>query len=348
MVTLGRRRGELLRRTTRRGNLFVDGRPATAAERRSYGTAFGRTDLSFAGAAREPADRPLASALPPLGRWRKATEATMALISGRPLREVSVQDFPSDEFGDNYFIRGGYGAYLARLASGLPAALGCPVHRVGWSGPGVTLDTAGGPVKARAVLVTVPVPVLAAGAIRFDPGLPDDVADALSAFLPGSYEHVVLNWPGSPFAGADRLTKLIGRRFDAALLTGMDRAPFHYLELDHATLSSLRGGAEVARFARDLLRDAFGARALGTLRVLHVTDWRHDPHSLCSWSVVPPGRTAARDVISRPLGDRVWFAGEASSRSLWGTAGGAWEEGERAAGEIAAALGAVPKPGETT
>ena len=53
---------------------------------------------------------------------------------------------------------------------------------------------------------------------------------------------------------------------------------------------------------------------------------------------VPPGLYAIRDVLKAPVGERIWFAGEALSRALWGTAGGAWAEGERAAGEIAARL----------
>jgi monoamine oxidase len=39
-----------------------------------------------------------------------------------------------------------------------------------------------------------------------------------------------------------------------------------------------------------------------------------------------------------PVGERIWFAGEALSQAQWGTVGGAWEEGERAADTIAARL----------
>jgi monoamine oxidase len=54
--------------------------------------------------------------------------------------------------------------------------------------------------------------------------------------------------------------------------------------------------------------------------------------------VVPPGFFAARDTLKAPVGERIWFAGEALSRAQWGTAGGAWEEGERAAREIVGRL----------
>ena len=39
----------------------------------------------------------------------------------------------------------------------------------------------------------------------------------------------------------------------------------------------------------------------------------------------------ARKVLSEPLRERLWFAGEAVHENLWGTVGGAWEAGERAA-----------------
>ncbi len=66
------------------------------------------------------ADRPAAQALPPgLGPWGERVSLVHGLVSGRPLGEISLHDFPSMEYGDNFFIAGGYGAYLARLAAGL-------------------------------------------------------------------------------------------------------------------------------------------------------------------------------------------------------------------------------------
>jgi monoamine oxidase len=56
--------------------------------------------------------------------------------------------------------------------------------------------------------------------------------------------------------------------------------------------------------------------------------------------VVPPGRRDDRAILAEPVGERIWIAGEATSRTQWGTAGGAWEEGERAAQRVLAQLGA--------
>lgn len=341
LVRLGRDRGEPLRMAPGQGHVWIGGRCATRAERLEHSRGFERADRAFGGASRNEADVSISRAVPPLGRWRGAIEATMALISGRPLDEVSAQDFPSEEFGDNHFIRGGYGSYLARLASGLPIRLSCPVEAIDWSGSGVRLMTARGEVTARACIVTVPTPLLKAGSIRFAPGLPPATSNAIEGFLPGIYEHVVLAWPDTPFRGADRLTKVTTERASYGLLTNIEGGPIHYLELDYATVRAVGGRDRLARFARTFLSGAFGHAAIRNLRVLGVTDWFHDPWSLSSWSVVPPGRVPIRAEMARPVDGRLWFAGEAVSKAMWGTVGGAWEEGERAAREIFASLGAA-------
>lgn len=348
LVTLGPAIGAPVRRAPSGGQIFVDGRAPPRPMREQQGRAFDRTDRAIAIAARNATDTDIGSVVPPLGPWGRATEATFALVSGRPLDEVSVKDFPSEEFGNNYFVRGGYGAMVARLASGLPVALSCAVWRIDWSGRGVVLHTSHGRVTARAAIVTVPVPVLNAGAIAFTPALPNGVASAIGAFLPGVYEHVILNWPHAPLAGPDRLAKLVGRRESLGMMAWMDGAPFHYLELDYAAVASARGcdGARLARRARGFLQRQFGTRALDRLRILAVTDWLSDPHALSSWAVAPPGEHGARDALRQPVGERIWFAGEATSRAQWGTVGGAWEEGEAAASHVVAAL-ERRRPGST-
>jgi monoamine oxidase len=246
------------------------------------------------------------------------------------------------EYADNRFIAGGFGAYLARLARGLPIRLGVAVEHVDWSGAGVRVETRAGTLQARAAIVTAPMIVLQQGYLRFTPDLPTSSADEIHGFTAGVYEHVVLHWPAAPFRGPDRLANLVGGRHNPpGLLTRIDGTPFHFFELDLPSARRLDGRDPdaPARLARLVLAEHFGPRALRGLSIPHATAWRHDPWSLASWAVVPPGFAPIREHLKAPLGDRIWFAGEALSREQWGTVGGAWEEGERAAGEIAAVLG---------
>jgi monoamine oxidase len=345
LVRLGEARGEPLRIAAQEGHVRVGRRPGRPAEAAALARAFTAADRAMSdGAARGGPDRPAASAVPPgLGPFGRRVERVHGLVSGRPLDEVSLQDFPSMEYGDNRFIAGGYGGYLARLAQGLPIALNDPVTGIDWTGQSVRVARAAGPaLTAKAVIVTIPTMVLRRAAL-FTPVLPPAIAAAIAGFTTGVYEHAVLHWPSCPFRGADRLATLVGGQHPVpGLLTRIDGTPFHYFELDAPmamALDARRAGPDgVRRLVRRALVQHFGGRALHDLSIPIVSEWRHDPWSRGSWAVVPPGHAGARQALQAPVGERIWFAGEALSRLQWGTAGGAYAEGLRAAGAVAAHL----------
>ncbi|KAB1072102.1 flavin monoamine oxidase family protein [Methylobacterium planeticum] len=345
LVRLGRARGEPLRRAAQESHVWVGRRPGRPDEAAASARAFALADRAMtAGAAEAGPDRPAAGALPPsLGPWGARVALVHGLVSGLPLREVSLHDFPSMEYGDNFFMAGGYGAYLGRLADALPIALGSPVTRIDWSGPGVRVETgAGRTIEARSAIVTLPVMVLRE-AVAFAPALPPGTRAAIDGFRTGIYEHAVLHWPSSPFRGADRLASIVGgRHHPPGLLARLDGTPFHYFELDApsaAAIDARGGGADaVRRFVRAVLAEHFGHARLHDLAIPAVSEWRGDPWSRGSWAVVPPGHAGARQALQAPVGGRIWFAGEALSRLQWGTAGGAYEEGTRAADAAADAL----------
>ncbi|MGH1589244.1 flavin monoamine oxidase family protein [Methylobacterium phyllosphaerae] len=346
LVALGRTRGERLRRAAQESHVWVGRRPGRADEIRANGRAFDRADRAMTrGAAQPGPDRPAGSALPPgLGPWGSRVAQVHGLVSGRPLGEVSLQDFPSLEYGDNYFLADGYGSYLARLADGLPVALSTPVERIDWSGGRIRATTATGvDYVARAVIVTVPMMVLRDGPV-FTPPLPNAVRAAIDGFTTGIYEHAVLHWPSSPFRGRDRLAAIHGRRrAPPGLLTRIDGTPFHYYELDlheAAAIDAAGSGADgVRRHVRAVLTEHFGVGRLRDLTIPAVSLWRHDRWSRGSWAVVPPGHAPARQALRASVADTVWFAGEALSREQWGTVGGAYAEGVRAAEAVAAVVG---------
>lgn len=341
LVKLGHARGEPLRRAPVNGHFFVRGRPGRRGERAGLDHAFAMADRAMVQAARAREDRPAARALPPMGPQGRRVATIHGLVSGRPLDEVSLHDFLSMDYADNHFIAGGLGAYLGRLGHGLPVRLGTAVRAIDWSGQGVRIDSSAGTLRARAVIVTTPMAVLQQDGIRFAPALPHAVSEAVHGFTRGVYEHVILHWPDSPFRGADRLASLTGtRRQPPGLLTCIDGTPFHFFELDQPTAAAFdrRDPHAPYRYAREVLAEQFGHRAIRNLSAMHATAWRHDPWSRASWAVVPPGLYAIRDVLKAPVGERIWMAGEALSRAQWGTAGGAWAEGERAAGEVVARL----------
>jgi hypothetical protein len=65
-----------------------------------------------------------------------------------------------------------------------------------------------------------------------------------------------------------------------------------------------------------------------------------------AFSAASPGGQWARAALAEPVRDRLFFAGEAAHETLWGTVGGAWASGERAADAVIRKLGftAGPEP----
>ena len=91
------------------------------------------------------------------------------------------------------------------------------------------------------------------------------------------------------------------------------------------------GEAAMTGFAVDWLVKLFGSDLKRAIQKTHATHWTKEPWVLGAFSAAAPGGQWARRALSDPLDDRIWFAGEAAHETLWGTVGGAWEAGERAA-----------------
>jgi monoamine oxidase len=71
----------------------------------------------------------------------------------------------------------------------------------------------------------------------------------------------------------------------------------------------------------------------------HAMRWNNEPWVLGAASAAVPGGQSARKVLMEPLAGRVFFAGEAVHETLWGTVGGAWDSGERAADAVVKMFG---------
>ncbi|MEK6311024.1 MAG: FAD-dependent oxidoreductase, partial [Curtobacterium sp.] len=101
--------------------------------------------------------------------------------------------------GDEVVLPHGYDELPARLAEGLDVRLGQPVTAVSRGSDGVVVTVDDGsrtdPFVASAAVVTVPVGVLHAGSIAFDPPLPERHRSALGGLRMNAFEKVVLRFP---------------------------------------------------------------------------------------------------------------------------------------------------------
>ena len=119
-------------------------------------------------------------------------------LSGEDTHRLDPADFLAARDGEDWLLPDGYGTLVGRFGMGLPVRLGCAVQAVVATRDQVELTTSAGRLRARHVIVTVPLGVLAAERIRFDPPLPAAVLAALDALPMGTLMKVGLRLTGRP------------------------------------------------------------------------------------------------------------------------------------------------------
>jgi monoamine oxidase len=306
-----------------------------------------RANSAIADAARR-GDISCAQALPKdLGEWRSTIEFFLGPYGcGKDLAEISAADLArSGERDIDAFCRQGFGALLARLATGLPVQLATPATAIEWGGrAGIEVVTARGRLNAATVIVTVSTNVLAAAKIKFNPELPKRHVDAAARLKLGSYDHVALELPDNPLGlRADELVfeKSNGRR-TAALFANASGSTLCMVDVGGSFGRDLaaKGENEMVAFALEWLTGLYGTDLKKVVRRRHATRWDEEPYVLGAFSVAAPGGQPSRRVLMEPINNRIFLAGEAAHETLWGTVGGAWNSGERAADAVVRALGA--------
>jgi len=318
--------------------LRIGKRNAREGEMEDYLATIVRANRAIQDASRGKADVACMQALPKdLGDWRPAVEFVLGPFGcGKNLDEVSAVDFArSAERDVDAFCRQGFGALLAKLGEGLPAQVHTPVTRMTSTRTAIEIETVRGRINARAAIVTVSAGVLAANKIKFSPELPKRHLDALGKLTLGSYDHVVLELKSNPLQlQKDDLVfeRAAGAR-TAALLANVSGTPLCLIEVagKFGRELSQAGEAAMVDFATGWLAELYGADVKKAIGKTHATRWGNEPWALGAFSSAAPGGQPGRRVLMEPVRERLFFAGEAVHETLWGTVGGAWESGERAA-----------------
>jgi monoamine oxidase len=318
--------------------LRVGKRNARESEMEDYLAMLVRASRAIQDAARGKADVACAQALPKdLGDWRPAVEFVLGPYAyGKNLEELSAVDFSRALERDvDAYCRQGYGALLAKLAADLPVQFGTTAQRLLSLRNSVEIETTRGRIVARVAIVTVSIGVLGADRIRFEPALPPRQRDAITKLSLGAYEHIALEIKSNPLqAQNDDLIfeKPTGPR-TAALLANVSGTPLCMVEVAGKVARELVGQGEPAMidYAGNWLAELYGADVKKAIGRTASTAWMRDPYALGSFSAAAPGGQPGRRVLMEPVRERLFFAGEAAHETLFGTVGGAWESGERAA-----------------
>lgn len=324
-------------RSQRQGESFKPG------EQESFRAAQAAFYERLEAAARSPHDHAASQHLAPNERWNPLIDAVSTYVNGTELNRLSVKDY--DAYQDteiNFRVTEGYGALIARLAQGLPIAFNTKAQVIDHSGSVLKVTTSAGIVEARAIVVATSTNIVATGALRFSPDLPDKVAAC--AHLPlGLADKVFLEVEGAHDLPEN--ARLFGR------IDRVDTGAYHYRPFGRPLIEGYFGGAcareleagglaAFADFAIEELVAVLGSQWRKRLKPLAASAWARDPFALGSYSHALPGYFDQRAVLAAPHDNRIFFAGEATHPHFYSTAHGAWMSGLRAADEICASLNA--------
>jgi monoamine oxidase len=255
-----------------------------------------------------------------------------------------IDSYGGSEFGD--FPVGGYTRLVQAMAGSMAVKLGHRVTRIVQSANGVIVEAE---VDGQAlhfegshVLVTLPLGVLKAGRVAFDPPLSAARQDAVARLGFGNFEKIAMTFEHAFWEdGTPPGTHLY---FLSANTDYPMEFPF-FLDYQHAIGQPALVGFATADFARHFVQltpDAIQARAMAILREAYgaaipdplaalTSSWGNDPYTLGCYSYLAVGSTPAdMDALAEPQG-RVLFAGEASNSARYGYADGALSSGLREA-----------------
>jgi len=269
-------------------------------------------------------------------------ESMRFLDATATLEGLRAKDVDGEE---DHRILEGYSAIVEALGVGLDIHTHSVVARVQWGEGGVVVTTRDGHVyRGRSAVVTLPVGVLQAGDIEFDPPLPPQKTGALAGLGMGPVAKFLYRF-------AEQLTPEEIHAVYAAgnppmwwspSATQPDTEAFVWSALvsGDGLVELLRYGEEEAlELALEAFRLEVGRPGLRPLEA-RLVDWSSDPFALGGYSHVRPGHHGAREELAEPTPPLFW-AGEATApEERSATVHGAILSGERAAVEVRRALAA--------
>lgn len=280
------------------------------------------------------------------GRLRAPRDVRAFLVSFTQYTPVtSLRHADAAEFenqlshgSDSYRIVGGNDLLAKRLSEGLDVRFGQRVRLIDWSSPGVRVETDGEAADGDVAIVAVPGPLTIG--IGFWPALPPEKVIALSELTYGTAAKVIVQ-----YAERDAVSAAVGHGcFTDGLPPWLVEQSVHQTG-DAACVSSLLGGDAEPAVIDESVFGAFDASvtALTGAPVTRIGQlshsWTRDELSrVIVRAPLGDQRTRVLPQVQRPLGRRVFFAGEHTDDRVGpGGLEGATRSGLRVAAEIESA-----------
>ena len=272
----------------------------------------------------------------------------MAGLNASDADDQSVSDYLNVNNGKDYPVLGGLGRLVKTIAADLPVILNCKAEKITHSKNYVHVETNKGTITANKVIITASTGIMSSGMMNFSPALSPTYQDAFVQLKCGTLNKIGValkpeategladgwhvNFPG-PTSKEEILASvdiIVGEHPQAVIFAGGSFG--EYLER--------QGRKAMIDYANQCLTDLFGASIKSIIADHITTAWHTEPWSLGAYSYAVPGGSPARQILSEPIDQMIYFAGEAISINHYGTCHGAYLSGLRAAKDCVKSLAA--------
>lgn len=258
------------------------------------------------------------------------------------VEELSAQywDNDSEVMGGDVIFLDGYDQILDQLKTGLTIHTEQHVKAIDYTTESIIITTDTATFEAEHVIITVPLGVLKQGTIRFIPPLDTPKTEAITLLKSGLLNKTWMRFPTAFWPKEPEIINYIDEQkgrwaeflnlyhyTDKPILLGFNAGSYgHMLES--------RSDAEIIADGMHVLRTIYGP-TIPDPEAWQITRWGTDPFAFGSYSFLGVGATdALRDDLAQPVAGRLFFAGEATSRTYPSTVHGAYLSGLRAADEV--------------
>ena len=241
--------------------------------------------------------------------------------------------------GSDQFMLNGYTPIVSAMSSKLSILHRHIVQKITLSTSGVVVTTKSGKFEADRVIVTLPLGVLQKGLIEFEPLLPADKERSLERLGMTTLNKIVLQfpkafWPREPHGFAQLANEDSAQLFfnvhhyhDAPILT-------YLISASNGREVEAMENADAVAYATDALKQMFGS-SIPEPSIGLRTKWNNNKYSFGSFSYRKAGSSPSdRVALAAPIENRIFFAGEATHPTRYGTVHGAYLTGLRAAKEL--------------
>ena len=268
--------------------------------------------------------------------------AELEVTSGASMSDLSTRYVDSDRAfgGPDHLFSDGYERIVEVVAGDLDIETGQVVRQIDYGDGAVKVYTDSGEFSGDRAIVTLPLGVLKANRVTFNPPLPEWKTAAIKRLGMGVLNKVALQftdvfWPQdreffaylSRTAGEYPTFLNMDYYVDCPVLVAFVGGPF-------ARSMENRSDDAISRELTEILQMANGG-AIPDITDSIVTRWASDPFAGGSYSHIPVGATPDDyDLMARSVGNSLYFAGEATSRDYPSTVHGAYLSGQRVAEQI--------------